>query len=205
MPCGSSRNTSGVSSYSCPSRCAVQEDDRQQADCRKGEVGEGIAPEIRKEASHGGTDSVTGGPSEVRDREGHGPFHPGLLGAPREERCPWDERRVEGPGREHDEKPDHPGVPSPRQEEKDADRGEQPDEDRRTVARPVGPAAEQRMDERFEHGAYEKDRPHRRSTPSEPVEIQRYQDGQRAEEQGGEHYKPEAGKEQGLPYRRERR
>src|SRR5829696_10143064 len=67
------------------SRCAPEQDDRQQADRRKRKVGEGIAPEVRKEASHGGSDSVAGGPSEVRDREGHGPFHPGLLGAAREE------------------------------------------------------------------------------------------------------------------------
>src|SRR5919112_1862937 len=124
MPCGSSRNTSRVSSYSGPSRCAAEEDDRQQADRRKRKIGEGIAPEVRKEASHGGPDSVTGGPGEVRDREGYGPFHPGLLGTAREERRPRDERRVEGSGREHDEKADQPRVPNPRQEEQDADRGE---------------------------------------------------------------------------------
>ena len=78
-------------------------------------------------------------------------------------------------------KPDHPGVPNPRQEEQDADGGEQPGEDGRAVARAVGPAAEQRMDEGLEDGAHKEDRPHRCSTPSEPVQIQRYKDGQRAE------------------------
>src|SRR5215213_11660903 len=117
---------------------AADEDDRQQADHRKREVGEGIAPEVGEEASNGGPDGVPGGPGEVRDREAYGPFHPGLLGAAGEERRPWDERRVEGPGREHDEKPDHPRVPGPRQKEQDADRGEQPDEDGRTVARAIG-------------------------------------------------------------------
>ena len=61
------------------------------------------------------------------------------------------------------------------------------------------------MDEGLEDGAYEKDRPHRRGAPSEPVQIQRYQDGQCAEKQGGEPYEPQAGKQQGLAYRSERR
>src|SRR5215210_7086502 len=61
------------------------------------------------------------------------------------------------------------------------------------------------MDDGLEDGAYEKDRPHRRSTPSEPVQIQRYKDGQRAEKQGGEPYEPEAGEQQRFPYRSERR
>ena len=60
---------------------AAEEDDRQQADRRKREVGEGVASEIRKEASHGCPDSVTGSPGEVRDREGYCPFHTGLFSA----------------------------------------------------------------------------------------------------------------------------
>src|ERR687897_1880116 len=120
MPCGSSRNTkvirrgidlpriarSGSSENNRPKCCSAvasgrtaEQDDRQQADPRKREVGEGVASEVRKEASHGGPDSVTGGPGEVRDREGHGPFHPGLFGSAGEECRPRDKRCVEGPCR----------------------------------------------------------------------------------------------------------
>jgi hypothetical protein len=58
-----------------------EKEDRQQADHRKREVREGIAPEVGEEASNRSPDGVTGGPGEVRDREAHGPLHPGLLGA----------------------------------------------------------------------------------------------------------------------------
>src|SRR5215211_4730596 len=61
------------------------------------------------------------------------------------------------------------------------------------------------MDEGLEDSAHQEDCPHRRSTPSEPVQLQRYQDGKCAEEQGGEPYEPQAGKQQGLAYRSERR
>ena len=79
---------------------------------------------------------------KVRDGEGNGPFHPRLLGAAGEERRPRDESRVESSGREHDEQSDHPRVPDPRQEEQDADGGEQTGVHGRAVAGAVGPFAE---------------------------------------------------------------
>src|SRR3712207_6418682 len=169
----------GAGSLEAPSGDPSQDQQRCGADRHQDEVGERVAAEVREKAAQGGAYSVTGGPGDVVDGEGHGLVEAGLLRAAREEGRPGHERGVEGAAGEHDEAGDQPRVRRPREHDEYPGREEEARQDGRPVTALVRPPPEVGMDHGLEAGADEKDRADGGSAPAGRSEVERDEDRER--------------------------